>query len=128
MNDFGSLRYPTYKHCPSRLTIRTAAVQCSDFCIAVSLLFLVVSHTGMLFLDRFARVPLASSSELLDHVLGEHATATKLCSCIHQFQENVLPLVADDAHVLQVNHQRTALDFPVHCLPCGPQLRDPGRD
>src|SRR6266853_147135 len=125
MNDFGSLRYPTYKHCPSRLTIRTAAVQCSDLCIAVSLLFLVVSHTGMLFLDRFARVPLASPSELLDHVLGEHATATKLCSCMHQFQKSVLSILADDGYIPHVNHQNAALDHLVDGLPCGPQLRNP---
>src|ERR1700675_2019596 len=83
---------------------KTAAAHCSDLCIAISLLSLVVLHTEMLFPDRFARVPLASLSELFDHVLGDHATATKLCSCIHQFQEGILSLLADDGYIPHVNH------------------------
>src|SRR5258708_23725352 len=109
------------------LTSRIAAAQCSHLCIAVSLLSLVVSHTGILFPDPFARVPLASPSKLLDHVLGDHATAPKLCSCIHQFKEGVLSLLANDADILQLNHQRTVLDFPFPGPPSAPQFPAPSR-
>ena len=51
------------------------------------------------------RIPLASAPQLLDQVLGNHATATKHCSFTHQFQESALSFCADDAYVLHVNHQ-----------------------
>jgi hypothetical protein len=76
----------------------------------------------------FASVPLVSACELLDQVLGEHAAATKLRAFSHYFQESVLSLLADDGYVPQVNHQRRPPVLPVGCPPCGPQLRDPGRD